>query len=312
MAGDVQYLPLGAGGPGMGVAPGPEGGDVGPVRSGWRLAIREFAANKNAVAGVVILVFFVLFSFAGPLVYHTNQVSSNLAITNLPPGAGHPLGTNDLGFDELGQLMVGGQAALEIGFLAAVIATVLGTLWGAISGLAGGIIDAVMMRAVDTLLSIPFLFVVLILASKYGSSVLSLSLVIGSFAWLVPARLVRGEVLTLRVRDFVAAARVAGARRSSLIGRHLIPNALGVVLVNVSFQVVDAILAVAYVGFLGFGLHYPTFDWGDMLSNSIQYLDDGYWWLIYPVGVCLVLTVMAVNFIGDGLRDSLDVRLRRR
>jgi ABC-type dipeptide/oligopeptide/nickel transport system permease subunit len=315
MAGDVPYLPLGAGWPGMGLAPGspgPEGGDVGPVQSGWRLAVREFSANKNALAGVVILVFFVLFSFVGPFIYHSNQVSSNLAVTNLPPGPGHPLGTNDLGFDELGQLMVGGQAALEIGFLAAVIATVVGTLWGAISGLAGGIVDAVMMRAVDTLLSIPFLFVVLILASKYGSSVLSLSLVIGSFAWLVPARLVRGEVLTLRVRDFVAAARVAGARRSSLIGRHLIPNALGVVLVNVSFQVVDAILAVAYVGFLGFGLHYPTFDWGDMLSNSIQYLDDGYWWLIYPVGICLVLTVMAINFIGDGLRDSLDVRLRRR
>jgi len=153
---------------------------------------------------------------------------------------------------------------------------------------------------------------VLILAVKYGASVLSLSLVIGGFSWQVPARLVRGEVLTLRERDFVAAARAAGSTPWRLIVRHLLPNALGVMIVNVTFQVADAILAVSYVGFLGFGLHFPNVDWGDMLSDGTQYLQDGYWWLIYPVGVCIVLTVMALNFMGDALRDSLDVRLRRR
>jgi peptide/nickel transport system permease protein len=209
-------------------------------------------------------------------------------------------------------MMKGGQAALEIGFFAAFVAIVIGTLWGAVSGLAGGIVDSAMMRVVDVFLSIPFLFVVLILAVKFGATVLSLSLVIGGFAWQVPARLVRGEVLTLRERDFVLAARTAGASRWRLISRHLIPNALGVVIVNVTFQVADAILAVSYVGFLGFGLHFPNVDWGDQLSDGSTYLQDGYWWLIFPVGACIVLTVMALNFIGDALRDSMDVRLRRR
>ena len=169
-----------------------------------------------------------------------------------------------------------------------------------------------MMRIVDVFLSVPFLFVVLILAVKFGASVLSLSLVIGFFAWQVPARLVRGEVLSLRERDFVLAARAAGSTRWRLISRHLIPNALGVVIVNVTFQVADAILAVSYVGFLGFGLHFPNVDWGDQLSDGSTYLQDGYWWLIFPVGACIVLTVMALNFIGDALRDAMDVRLRRR
>jgi peptide/nickel transport system permease protein len=303
--------------PGHSLAPldvtrGPEGGEVGPIQSGWRLAFHEFTRNRLAVLGVAILVFFVVFCFLGPLIYHTNQVSTNLVAADRPPGPGYPLGADDLGFNELGRIMKGGQAALEIGFLAALIAIVIGALWGAISGLAGGLVDSAMMRVVDVFLSIPFLFVVLIVAVRYGASVLGLSAIIGIFSWLVPARLVRGEVLTLRVRDFVAAARTAGSGRWRLINRHLIPNALGVVIVNVTFQVADAILAVAALGFLGFGLHYPNVDWGDQLSNGIQYMQDGYWWLIYPVGACIVLTVMALNLIGDALRDSLDVRLRRR
>jgi len=290
----------------------PEGGDVGPVQSGWRLATREFARNKLAVIGVGILVFFVVFCFAGPLFYHANLLNTNLAAVNLPPGPGHPMGTDNLGIDVLGELMKGGQASLEVGFFAAAIGIVIGALWGAVAGLLGGIADSVMMRVVDVFLSVPFLFVVLIVAVRYGASVLSLSLIIGGFTWLVPARLVRGEVLTLRVRDFVSAARAAGSGRWRLINRHLIPNALSVIIVNVTFNVADAILAVATLGFLGFGLHYPTVDWGDMLSNGIGYLQAGYWWLIYPAGACIILVVMACNLIGDALRDSLDVRLRKR
>jgi len=232
--------------------------------------------------------------------------------TNQPPEAGFPLGTSNQGYDELALLMKGGQAALEVGFFSAAVAIIIGALYGAISGLVGGFLDAVLMRIVDVFLSIPFLFIVLIVAVRYGASVLSLSLLIGAFSWLVPARLVRGEVLTLRVRDFVAAARVAGASRTRLIARHLLPNALGVVIVNVTFQVADAILYIAALGFLGFGLQWPNQDWGDLLSNGVTYLQDGYWWQVYPVGACIVLVVMACNLIGDALRDSLDVRLRRR
>jgi peptide/nickel transport system permease protein len=290
----------------------PEGGEVGAVQSGWRLALREFVKNRLAVVGVGILLFFVVFCFLGPYVYHANLLDVSLLDAHDPPGAGHPLGADTNGFDVLGELMKGGQAALEIGFFAAFVAITIGALVGAVAGLAGGIVDTVLMRIVDIFLSVPFLFVVLILAARYGASVLSLSLVIGGFSWQVPARLVRGEVLTIRERDFVLAARTAGSSSWRLIRKHLLPNSIGVMIVNVTFQVADAILAVAYIGFLGFGLHYPNLDWGDMISDGVGYMQDGYWWLIYPVGTCIVLTVMALNFIGDALRDSFDVRLRRR
>jgi peptide/nickel transport system permease protein len=294
------------------VSRAPEGGEVGPLQSGWRLALREFAKNRLAVIGMAILLFFVLFCFAGPLIYHGAVINTNLGASDLSPGTGHPLGTDDVGFDELALLMWGGRAALEVGFFAAIIGISIGALWGAVAGLVGGIVDAFMMRVVDVFLSIPFLFIVLVVAVKYGASVLGLSLIIGGFTWLVPARLVRGEVLTLRTRDFVAAARAAGSTPSRLIRKHLLPNALGVMIVNVTFNVADAILAVAALGYLGYGLHYPTQDWGDMLSSGIQDLQNGYWWLVYPVGACIVLVVMAANLVGDAMRDALDVRLRRR
>jgi peptide/nickel transport system permease protein len=290
----------------------PEGGEVQVVATGWQLALREFLDNRLAVVGLLVILFFVLFCFVGPLVYHTNQSLTNPLITDLPPGAGHPLGTDENGFDELGRIMAGGQTALEIGFLASLVATVVGTLYGAVSGLVGGIIDGLMMRILDVFLSIPLLFMVLVLATKYHATVLDESLIIAAYTWLVPARLVRGEVLTLRVRDFVSAARVMGSGQTRLVYRHLIPNALSVVIVNVTFQVADAILILAFLGFLGFGLQYPAASWGDMLGNAQQYVSSGYWWLVYPVGGCLVAVVLACNLVGDALRDSLDVRLRRR
>ena len=298
--------------PPLDVTRAPEGGEIGAIQSGWRLALREFASNRLAVTGLGILVFFLIFCFIGPFFYHGNILNADLINAHNPPGAGAPLGTDTQGFDVLGQLMKGGQAALEVGFFAAFVAITIGSLVGAVAGLVGGIVDSALMRLTDVFLAVPFLFVVLILAQKYGATVLSLSLVFGAFSWQVPARLVRAEVLTIRERDFVLAARTAGSGNWRLIRKHLLPNALGVVIVNVTFQVADAILAIAYVGFLGFGLHYPNTDWGDMLSNGTTYITDGYWWLIYPVGVCIVLTVMALNFIGDALRDAMDVRLRRR
>jgi peptide/nickel transport system permease protein len=289
----------------------PEGGAVGPVRSGWRLAAREFARNKLAVLGLAALIFFVVFCYLGPFFYH-GGLTSDLTATNVPPSIGHPMGTDSQGFDVLEELMAGGRNALEIGFLAAVIGMAVGAIWGAVAGLAGGLLDGFLMRIVDVLLSIPFLVVVLIVAVRYGATVLGLSVIIGIFTWQVPARLVRGEVLTLRVRDFVAAARAAGSGRIRLIARHLLPNSLGVIIVTATFAVADAILAVATLGFLGFGLQYPTFDWGDMLTGGVTNLQNGYWWQVYPVGICIIVVVMACNLLGDALRDALDVRLRRR
>jgi peptide/nickel transport system permease protein len=298
-----------------------EGGEVQGVASGWRLAIREFADNRIGVLGVGILVFFVVFCFVGPLFYHTNQSLTQPLNANLAPGAAsplngqtYPLGTDEHGFDELGRIMLGGQTALQIGSFAAFISIVIGTLYGAIAGLSGRLIDGTMMRFVDIVYSIPFLFIVLVLASHYtgGLTVVTESLLLGFFSWLVPSRLMRGEVLTLRERDFVWAARAMGSSRARLVYKHLIPNALSVVIVNVTFLVADSILALAYLGFLGFGLQYPAASWGDMLGNADTYISNGQWWLVYPVGFCLVAVVMACNLVGDALRDAFDVRLRRR
>ena len=290
-----------------------EGGAVpAAAQAGWRLTLREFARNRPAVLGVGILALFVVFCFLGPLVHHTDQLDTNLLNADQPPGGGAPLGSDANGFDVLGRLMIGGRTSLEIGFLAAVIATVIGTLWGAVAGLLGGFADSAMMRVVDILLSLPFLLIILIIAHRYGSNTWNLSLILGVFSWLIPARLVRGEVLTLRVRDFVSAARVMGGTRTRLIFRHLIPNAMGTVIVNITFQIADAILALAALGFLNFGVQYPDTDWGSQISDAADNLSNGYWWLVFPVGVCLVLVVMAFNLIGDGLRDAVDVRLRKR
>ncbi len=290
----------------------PEGGEVQILASGWQLAFREFMSNRLAVVGVGLLAFFLIFCFIGPLVYHTNQSFTNPLASDAAPSGSHLVGTDDNGFDELGRIMLGGQTALEIGFFSAFIATVIGTVYGAVSGLAGGLLDAVLMRFVDILLSIPFLFIILVLATKYSATVVSESLILGLFSWLVPARLVRGEVLTLRVRDFVIATRIMGGTRTRLVFRHLIPNALSVVIVNITFQIADSIIALAALGFLGFGLSYPAASWGDMLGDAQTAVSSGYWWLVFPVGGCLVLVVMACNLIGDALRDAFDVRLRRR
>jgi peptide/nickel transport system permease protein len=290
----------------------PEGGEVQTVSSGWRLALREFTSNKIAVIALAVLVFFVLFCFIGPIFYKTNQTSTDILNANLSPGGSHPLGTDENGFDELGRIMKGGQSAFAIGLFASFIAITVGTLYGAISGLVGGFFDGLLMRFVDILLSIPFLFIVLVLATKYSGNLLQLSVILGIFSWLIPARLVRGEVLTLRTRDFVLAAQTMGATRTRLIFRHLVPNAMSVTIVNVTFLIADSILTLAYLGALGFGLPFPQTSWGNMLGGAEGYVTDGQWWLVYPVGACLVIVVLAFNLVGDALRDAMDVRLRRR
>ncbi|WP_217183063.1 ABC transporter permease [Streptomyces sp. AC495_CC817] len=270
--------------------------------------LRALWRNKPGMAGIFLLVGLVLFCYLGPLVYPTNQTDVDLLNAALPPGEGFPLGTDSNGFDVLGRLMQGGQVSLQIGLLAAVFATTVGTIYGAVAGLVGGVVDGVMMRIVDVLLSIPFLFFVLIIAARFTATPLTLSLVIGGFSWLVAARLIRGEVLSLRVREFVSAARLMGASNRRLIFTHLIPNTFGVIIVNLTFQVADSIIVLAALGYLGFGLSYPVTDWGSQLSSGVSFLAADYWWLIYPVGACIVLTVLALNLLGDALRDAIEHR----
>ncbi|GAA3667389.1 ABC transporter permease [Nocardioides ginsengisoli] len=267
--------------------------------------LRRLKHHPLGLVGFGLLVLIAAFCYLGPLFWKTNQTDVNLLDAALPPGPGHPLGTDTNGFDVLGRMMAGGQVSLQIGLLAALFATTIGTVYGAVAGLAGGVVDGILMRLVDVLLSVPFLFFVLILSARFHANAWTLALVIGAFSWLISARLVRGEVLTLRVREYVLAARVMGASRRRIIFTHLIPNAMGVIIVNITFQVADAVLVVAALGFLGFGLSYPTTDWGSQLASGVTYISADYWWLVYPVGGCIILTVLALNLLADALRDAV-------
>jgi peptide/nickel transport system permease protein len=294
------------------IRPAPEAGDLAESSRPWVLIGRSFLDNKIALLGVVLVVAVLGFCFIGPLLYHTNQLQPNLLQLNQPPSAKHPLGTDYVGFDVLGRLMVGGQSSLEIGLAVAVLATSFGVLWGAISGYFGGALDSVMMRAVDIVLAIPALFIFIYLATVFRPTVPLLIIVVAALSWVGPARLVRGETLSLRVREYVQAVRVMGGSSTRMIFRHVVPNTISTIVVNATFQVADAVLILATLSFLGFGLPPPAATWGGMLTNGTNYLYDGYWWEIYPAGLIIVITVVAFNFIGDGLRDALEVRLQRR
>jgi len=290
----------------------PEGGEVVATGSPWRLVARTFTQNRLAVAGVVVVVALILFSYIGPLIYHTDQFNPNLAEVNLPPGGGHPLGTDQSGFDILGRLMEGGESSLEVGLAVGFIATVFGLVYGAVSGYFGGVVDAVMMRVLDIGLAIPLVFLFIFMAQVYKPSLTLLIVLLVIVSWLIPARLVRGETLSLRTREFVQAVRVMGGGPGRIIVRHIIPNTIGTIVVTVTFQIANAILTLAVLEYLGFGLPPSTPTWGSMLSDGTTYLQDGYWWEVYPALAIIVITVVAFNFIGDALQDSFDVRLQER
>lgn len=289
-----------------------EGGEAHQSGSLFRLALSTFLENKLAIVGLAILFLLVLFSFVGPHLYVTNQLTVNPANSNYAPSAQDLLGTDNEGFDVLGRLMVAGQSSIEIGLAAGLCAAIFGTLYGAVSAVAGGAVDAVMMRLVDALFSVPALFLLILLSAIFSPNLPLMILVIAFISWLGPARLVRGEALTLRTREYVQAVRAAGGSQRRIVVRHIIPNAIGTIMVNTSFLIADAILILAALSYLGLGLPDTTPTWGGMLSNGTTVIFDGYWWQLYPAGICIVLIVVAFNFIGDALRDSLDVRLQRR
>lgn len=278
----------------------------------WRALFEAMTADKAAVFGLVVIVLMIAFSFIGPFLYRTEQIHTNLDVARLPPTPGHLLGTDEVGYDLLGRLMVGGQTSLEVGLTAAILATTFGVVWGALSGFIGGPVDSLMMRIVDAALSIPTLFLLIVLGSLFVPSVPMLILVIAGVSWMAPARLVRAETLSLKRREFIDAVRVMGGGNVRMVARHIIPNTIGTVVVNATFQVADAILAVAALSFLGFGVPPPAANWGGMLSAGVNFIFAGDWWLIYPAGVAIVLTVVAFNLVGDGLRDAFEVRLRLR
>ncbi len=296
---------------------GPEGGESQSSGGLARQVGRVFLEHKLAVASLVFLILIILFCWVGPLIYHTNQTNQELALLNpenAPPGSTgkFPLGTTQTGFDMLGRLMYGGQASLTVGLISAAVATVVGVAYGAIAGFFGRWLDAFMMRIVDIVLSVPILFLLIALVTIFHSSEILLIAVIAGVSWLIPARLIRGEALSLRTREYVQAVRAMGGGGGRIIGRHIIPNAIGTIVVFATFQVATSILILAALGFLGFGIPPPGTDWGTMLSNGVNAAGNGWWWELYPAGILIVLVVVAFNFIGDALRDALEVRTQRR
>jgi peptide/nickel transport system permease protein len=290
----------------------PSGGEIVATGSPWRLIGRTFAQNRLAIVGVVLVVVITLFSFIGPLIYKTDQLDPNLLTVNLSPGTGHPLGTDNSGFDILGRLMQGGQSSIEVGFAVGIVSTVFGLIYGAISGFFGKAVDGVMMRFVDIGLAIPVVFLFIFMAQVFKPDLTLLIVLLALVSWQIPARLVRGETLSLRTREFVQAVQVMGGRSGRIIWRHIIPNTIGTIVVTVTFQIANAILTLAVLQYLGFGLPPTTPTWGSMLSDGSTYLQDGYWWEVYPALIIIVITVVAFNFIGDALQDAFDVRLQEK
>jgi peptide/nickel transport system permease protein len=268
-----------------------------------RRGLAACRANPLVTAGGLVIIAMVAFCFLGPALYHTDQTHVFLSQANLSPRAGHPIGTDGDGADELGRLMKGGQVSLEVGAAAGLLAVVLGSLWGATAGYLGGAVDAVMMRIVDAAIAIPAIVLLLLLVSIYRPSTAMLILVIAGTAWLGTARLVRAEALTLRVREYVQAARVMGGGNLRVILRHIAPNALSTIVVNVSFQIANAILLLATISYLGLGVQFPSVDLGDMIAAATQTISDGYWWQILAPGTAIIVLVVAFTMLGDGLRD---------
>jgi peptide/nickel transport system permease protein len=250
--------------------------------------------------------FAILACVAGPFVLHINANATDVVHAYAAPTALHWLGTDGIGRDELVRLLIGGRISLSVGVIAACVAIVIGTIYGASAGYYGGWFDMLLMRIVDVLMSVPTLFLLLFLAALFHGNLFTLMLVIGFTAWLGPARLVRGEALTIKERLYVEAARAVGAGDRRIIFKHLIPNAAGTIITATTFMVATAMLSETALSFLGIGVQPPTPSWGNMLSSAQSDIFAGAWWLILPPGLAILITVCAFNFIGDWLREGQD------
>jgi peptide/nickel transport system permease protein len=231
---------------------------------------------------------------------------------NTPPNHQFWLGTDSSGFDVLGRIAYGGEYSLSLGFLAGLITIVVGTVYGMISGFFGGIVDTALMRILDALLSIPYLFLLITLITIFSRSATFLILIIGFTGWWGNARIIRGDALLIRKLEYSQAATSMGAGRWHIIRRHVFPNSISNIVTVATFSVADAILFLSALGFLGLGIQAPQTDWGTMLQNGANLIPNGYWWEVYPLAAVFILVIVAINYIGDALRDAFEVRLLER
>jgi peptide/nickel transport system permease protein len=278
-----------------------------PPRSPWSIAFARFRRSRLAILGLVIITLIVLATiFADRLApYGENEI--DLFNITAQPSDEHIIGTDELGRDELSRLIYGGRISLSVGVGAALISTLIGIVVGAIAGFYGGRVDTLLMRFVDLMLAFPAIFLLLILFAIYGSSVVSVVVFLGVFSWMWLARVIRGEFMSLKARDFVEAARAIGVPNGLIIRRHLLPNVMAAIIVSTTLNVAYAMLAEATLSYLGFGVPPETPTWGNMLNAARPNMVTLPLLAIAP-GLTLTIAVLAINFIGDGLRDALDPR----
>lgn len=284
----------------------------------WQIAWRKFRKHHLALLGLTILAVLITAAIVGPILapFVFNDTTRPDVIVNIgrPPSIEHPFGeTGGLQRDVLQLVVNGARTSLIIGFLSMFVGVFIGSIVGSLAGYLGGWVDNILMRVVDVMLSLPLLFVILVVSRFVGNGkgdVLMIVVVFGIFSWMGIARLVRSLFLSIREREFVEAARAVGVRDRRIIFRHILPNAISPIVVAASLIIGGNIISEAFVSFLGFGVNpiYPT--WGNILSNALTFIPQGnWWWPLFP-GLSIILTVLAVNFIGDGLRDALDPRSR--
>jgi peptide/nickel transport system permease protein len=276
----------------------------------WQIAWRRLRRHRLAMGGLAVIALLILAAVFAPWIapYRFEQID----LTNrfAPPFTGrHWLGTDDLGHDVFTRLLYAGRVSLVVGFAAALSAVALGTLVGVVAGYYGGVVDNVLMRLTDIVLTLPVFGVLLLLGRYFGGGILPIVAIIGLFGWTVAARLVRGEILRLKGQDFAEAARALGASETRIIFRHLLPNAMAPIIVAATLDVGGAILTEAALSYFGVGIQPPIPSWGNMLQNAQSYLWTAPWLAFWP-GMMIFLTVLCFNFFGDGLRDALDPRLR--
>ncbi|MCT8557912.1 oligopeptide ABC transporter permease OppC [Glaesserella parasuis] len=276
-------------------------------RSLWQDARRRFFRNKAAVSSLIILFFVVLFITFAPMLMPFSYEDTDWNMMSAAPdfASGHYLGTDASGRDLLVRIAMGGRISLMVGIAGALIAVVIGTTYGAISGYVGGKVDMVMMRLLEILGSFPFMFFVILLVTFFGQNILLIFVAIGMIAWLSLARIVRGQTLSLKNKEFIEAAIVCGVPKRQIIWKHVIPNVLGIVVVYASLEVPALILFESFLSFLGLGTQEPMSSWGALLSDGAAQMETSPWLLAFPA-FFLCLTLFCFNFIGDGLRDALD------
>lgn len=276
-------------------------------RSLWQDAWRRFSRNKAAIASIIILAMITIFVIAVPMLSSYGYADTDWANMQSAPSmeTGHYFGTDTLGRDLFVRVAIGGRISLMVGVAGAFVAVLIGTVYGAISGYAGGKIDMLMMRFLEVLSAFPFMFFVILLVTLFGRNIFLIFVAIGLVSWLDVARMVRGQTLSLKNKEFIEAAHITGVSNQKIITRHIVPNVLGVVVVYASLVVPGMILFESFLSFLGLGVQEPMTSWGALLQEGAQTMQVAPWQLLVP-SVFLVVTLFCFNFIGDGLRDALD------